>query len=85
MVSSLISTLEAGGKQFAPILQNLVDKIWDKRPAPLQTPVFVHPLDKSGRTHQEKLKEIRAELVKEGADALVVAALDEIACEFNLC
>lgn len=40
----------------------------------------------TGKSWHEKIKEVRGTLTKKKADALVVTALDEVACkESNIC
>lgn len=72
---------EAGGTP-AP---NLVDAVWgaEQPPAPAAR-VWVHEDAHAGATVGDKLAAIRAALAKEGAQALVLAALDEVAWAFNI-
>jgi Xaa-Pro aminopeptidase len=64
---------------------NLVDAVWgaDQPPAPCSR-VWVHDAAHAGATVGDKLAAIRAALAKEGAQALVLAALDEVAWAFNI-
>lgn len=41
-----------------------------------------HAWSLTGQSWMEKVAEVRKELVEEGAAALVVTALDEVACEY---
>lgn len=61
-----------------------MDPIWKDKPAPPKHKAFVHPIKYSGKSHQDKLKQIREELKKSESNALVVSALDEIACTLFL-
>lgn len=63
---------------------DLIDRIWKNRPAVPDNPLFEMPVELSGKTVHEKLDEINNQLKKEGADCLVVGALDEIAWTFNI-
>ncbi len=79
---SIQSTLDPKGNLLVPVMTNLVDKIWDERPAPPSNPIMIHSMKYAGRSHTDKIHFIRDELLKEGVDALVVTALDEIACTY---
>ena len=61
-----------------------VAELWAQRPPLPATPVWVQPLALAGRTVAEKLADIRAELRRNRADALIVSLLDEIAWTLNL-
>lgn len=60
------------------------EEIWNGRP-PLPTkPVSVHPLKYSGESVASKLERLRRALQEQGADAMVVTALDEVAWLLNM-
>ena len=63
---------------------NLVDKIWDDRPARPTEKVIVLDEKYAGKKFQEKLSELRKELDKKNTAGMVVSMLDEIAWLFNL-
>lgn len=63
---------------------DLIDGIWKDRPAIPGNPLFEMPVELSGKSIQEKLDEINNRLRKEGADCLILAALDEVAWTFNI-
>ena len=58
--------------------------LWEDRPAVPQAPIKIQPLELAGRSVVQKLEDIRKELRKNRADALVVSQLDEIAWTLNL-
>lgn len=65
--------------------KNLVDPVWGPaRPERPKNPVFALDVKYSGRDHKEKLGQVRQELEKQKARALVVTMLDEVAWLFNL-
>ncbi|MDO4489072.1 MAG: M24 family metallopeptidase [Eubacteriales bacterium] len=66
------------------ISADLVGRIWDDRPAKTQNPVMVLKDWQTGRTVSEKLKDIRDELSKRGADSTVISACDDIAWTLNM-
>lgn len=45
---------------------------------------MIHPVERAGQASSEKIQAVRSELEREGAAALVVAALDEVAWLFNI-
>ncbi|KAL1569444.1 actin patch protein [Salvia divinorum] len=63
---------------------NLVDEVWASRPPPEANPVVVHPIKFSGCSVEDKLKQLREELLQEKARAIVLSALDEVAWLFNV-
>ncbi|KAJ1736109.1 hypothetical protein LPJ61_000159 [Coemansia biformis] len=83
---SLRTALQArGGGELVAIEDNLVDAVWGKeRPPRPENKVVVHGLQYAGEPHADKIARVRAAVQKEGGEALVVAALDEIAWLFNL-
>ena len=80
----LARQLESAGHTLVPISDNLVDHVWDNRPAPPQNPVDPLDIRYTGKSWRDKVCEIRDEIRNKGAVALVVSALDEIAWLFNL-
>ncbi|MDD3040228.1 aminopeptidase P family protein [Bacteroides sp.] len=58
--------------------------IWKDRPAMPEAPAFVYELQYAGRSCEEKVEILRAELKKQGIEALFLSALDEIAWVLNL-
>lgn len=63
---------------------NLVDEVWTSRPPPEVNPIVVHPIKFSGRSVEDKLKDLREELLQEKARAIVLTALDEVAWLYNV-
>ncbi|XP_069163625.1 uncharacterized protein [Procambarus clarkii] len=65
---------------------NLVDLVWpsSERPPYSEEPIFIHELQFAGKRWEDKVADVRREMLKEGADLLVVTALDEVAWLLNL-
>ncbi|WP_165157161.1 aminopeptidase P family protein [Parabacteroides sp. ZJ-118] len=63
---------------------DLIESIWKDRPAVPGNPIFEMPEALSGASVHEKLDLINNRLRSEGADCLILAALDEIAWTFNI-
>ncbi len=66
---------------------DLVSRIWSDRPERSTAPVLDYPIEFSGRSVEDKLAEVRAQLresVGAGADALIISALPDIAWLLNI-
>jgi Xaa-Pro aminopeptidase len=77
-------TLEKKGHKLVSINENLVDKVWDTRPAAPNAPICIHDIRYAGESHHSKIKKIQELLVKNDQYGLIISALDEIAWLFNL-
>eukprot|EP00735_Rhodelphis_limneticus_P006112 TRINITY_DN18471_c0_g1::TRINITY_DN18471_c0_g1_i1::g.2809::m.2809 TRINITY_DN18471_c0_g1::TRINITY_DN18471_c0_g1_i1::g.2809 ORF type:complete len:592 (+),score=155.53,sp/B0DZL3/AMPP1_LACBS/50.42/0.0,Peptidase_M24/PF00557.19/6.8e-39,Peptidase_M24/PF00557.19/3.7e+03,Creatinase_N/PF01321.13/3.2e-14,Creatinase_N/PF01321.13/0.13 TRINITY_DN18471_c0_g1_i1:141-1778(+) len=78
------TAFEDYGLQLALVEENLVDAIWENKPAPPSGKCFVLSDEFAGRSVTDKVEDIRKKLKDEDASLLVVNALDEIAWLFNL-
>lgn len=78
--------LAAKNIDFVAVAENPVDKVWAThgRPAYPQNPIEVLGLERSGKSHEEKIDEIVAQLRAADAVAVVVTMLDEIAWLLNI-
>jgi Xaa-Pro aminopeptidase len=73
--------LKEGRIELVPINDNLVDAIWQDRPAVNLSPIMELPLKYSGRSVEDKLRWLRTDhLAKSKCSGLLLNALDEIAC-----
>ena len=63
---------------------DLIGPLWTDRPPIPAQPLFVLPDELSGASVEEKLNQVNNLSHQEGADGLVLTALDEIAWMFNL-
>ncbi len=63
---------------------DLVGEIWTDRPALSAEPVFELPAELVGQSRAEKVKNLREELKKAGADVLVMASLTDINWLLNI-
>jgi Xaa-Pro aminopeptidase len=61
-----------------------IAEIWDDCPPLPQTPAEIYPIAYAGKSVGDKLTEIRAALATDGAQSLLLSALDEIAWTLNL-
>ncbi|KAG0303474.1 hypothetical protein BGZ97_001910, partial [Linnemannia gamsii] len=71
------------GSSLVPVA-NLVDLIWEDRPARPASKLMTLSTKTTGRTHTEKIQQLRKDLEKKGVAGFVVSGLDEIAWLFNL-
>lgn len=83
-VADLKQSLATKGNMLVRCTDDPVDVLWHDRPVIPNNKVCLHPLKYAGETTESKLSRIRESLVKQGADGLLVTALDEIAWVLNL-
>ncbi|GAM25885.1 hypothetical protein SAMD00019534_090600, partial [Acytostelium subglobosum LB1] len=82
--------VEKANQKIITLEHNLVDHVREslKSEEPVSSyptePVFFLPLEYSGKSSTDKIKEIRESLVREKADFVVITALDEVAWLLNL-
>ena len=60
------------------------DSIWEDRPSIPKNEVFIHEEKYSGESVADKMNRIMEQVHQAGAEALLLAALDEIAWAFNI-
>merc|ERR1712165_615381 len=72
------------GLNFNPLKTNLIDEVWNDRPARPNKPLHVHKLEFAGERWESKVGRLRDSLLETGNDAMIVTALDEVAWLFNL-
>ncbi len=63
---------------------NLLDRLWNKRPEIPNGPAFLHPEQWAGYSRIEKIKRLRKSLNANNADYLIVSSLDDLAWVFNI-
>ncbi|TFK49276.1 Creatinase/aminopeptidase [Heliocybe sulcata] len=82
---SIKGSLSNKNSQLVPLEDNPVDQVWgNDRPKRPASKVFPLKLKYSGQSHHDKIKQVRQELAKKKAQAIVVSMLDEVAWLFNL-
>jgi len=80
----LAAACAKAGAELVAVETNPVDAIWHERPAPPLGPVSIQGQQFSGELEAEKLKRIRLEISKLGADALVLSDSHGVAWTFNI-
>lgn len=64
--------------------KDLVDEIWETRPAIDASEVWELPLSSAGKSSADKLADVRVEMKARGVDELLISDLMEVAWLFNL-
>ena len=68
-----------------PVKPNLIDQIWgSEQPARSDSQVKILPLKYTGKSFEEKLKDLRESIATQHGAGFLVAALDQIAWLYNL-
>jgi Xaa-Pro aminopeptidase len=83
-VTRATEALKAKGATLVPVKRNPIDAVWADRPEASSERLIVHPDRLAGKSSAEKRHAIADWLVKQNADAAVLAALDSIAWTFNV-
>jgi Xaa-Pro aminopeptidase len=79
--------LRQEGIKNSVFVDGLVDQLWKDRPSLVGKPIRDFPITKAGRSREQKLDQLVSALdgsQAQGAQAMVVSALDEIAWVLNL-
>lgn len=76
--------LAAKSAELVAVEDNPVDAVWEGRPAPSLAAAMPHPLEYSGKAHEDKLDDIADWLKARGSSAAVLSALDSIAWALNI-
>ncbi|KAJ1454642.1 peptidase M24, structural domain-containing protein [Pelagophyceae sp. CCMP2097] len=85
LAANIRNSAAKAGLRVDRLETNPVDAVWGaSRPAAPSEPLRVHALEYAGETAESKLERVRVALKAEGADALVVAALDDVCWLFNV-
>lgn len=82
--SGLKNGLQAKGLTLETMTEDIFDTLWTKRPSLPQTPVFILDETRTGASCTEKLSRIQKAIAQNGASAIILSALDEIAWTLNL-
>ena len=82
--SGIQQELKTYGVELETMTQDIFDAIWENRPGLPQTPVFILDETRTGTSCTDKINRIREAIAKNGASAIILSALDEIAWTLNL-
>ena len=83
-VERLKSALAKIGAEAIPVTQNLVDKIWETRPAPPAAPIAVHNLTYAGKSSTEKRRDLAGFLKEKNLAAAIIAEPSSVAWLLNV-
>lgn len=73
-----------GNIDLVPVKDNLVDAVWLDKPKRSLQPIKELPVEFTGRTHLDKLEWLRRQILAKQCGAILLTALDEIACTCEL-
>ncbi|MCB9988689.1 MAG: aminopeptidase P family protein [Rhodospirillales bacterium] len=79
-----IESLSKAPVELVAVEGNLIDAVWNDRPAPPLEAVEMFPDEMAGKTAGEKRTEISASLEKEGLDAFVLTAPESVSWLLNV-
>lgn len=65
-------------------LANLIDKIWQDRPAPPTGKATIHPVKFAGKKAEDKIRQLQAEMKRQGSDLTVLTDPASIAWLLNI-
>ncbi len=80
----LAAACSNAGATVVALEDNPIDQVWHARPAPPVGPVTLHDIRYAGETAGTKLAQIRPEIARLKADALVVSDSHAVAWTFNI-
>ena len=80
----LRNELKTKGLRLETMTEDIFDTLWTDRPSLPQTPVFILDETRAGASCSEKIGRIQEAIAKNGASAIILSALDEIAWTLNL-
>ena len=90
-VDSLCQTVAAVGELRAAVpsavivpVPDLLSALWEDRPAIPSTPIITLGEDLTGESREARLRWLRKWLIRQGADAILLTALDQIAWLLNV-
>ena len=90
-VDSLCQTVAAVGELRAAVqsavivpVPDLLSALWEDRPAIPSTPIITLGEDLAGESREARLRWLRKWLIRQGADAILLTALDQIAWLLNV-
>jgi Xaa-Pro aminopeptidase len=82
-IDKLITATQAANITLKPVA-NMIDAIWDDRPAPPQGPIHAHPLEFAGEPHDDKIARLASGLASDGTDHAIITLPDSIAWLLNV-
>ena len=81
---ALRNGLAESGLELVTMTEDIFDALWKDRPSLPKAPVFVLDETRTGASCTEKIERIQEAIAQNGASAIILSALDEIAWTLNL-
>ena len=81
---ALRNGLAESGLELVTMTEDIFDALWKDRPSLPKTPIFILDETRTGVSCTEKIGRIQEAIAKNGASAIILSALDEIAWTLNL-
>ena len=81
---ALKNEFKAKGLILETMTEDIFDTLWKDRPSLPQSPIFILDETRTGASCSEKINRIQEAIAKNGASAIILSALDEIAWTLNL-
>lgn len=81
---ALRNGLAKSGLELVTMTEDIFDALWKDRPSLPKTPIFILDETRTGASCTEKIGRIQEAIAKNGASAIILSALDEIAWTLNL-
>lgn len=82
--AKITARLEQAGIGIRFLDGNLIDRLWQDRPAPPKSPARAYPVALAGRTSRDKRRALSADLARAGQDGAVLTQPDSIAWLLNI-
>lgn len=82
-IEDLRRPLEKHGMRILAV-ENPIDRLWEDRPQPAQSDVFIHPLEYTGEKTSSKLERLEKDLSSKGFEYAVLTQRDSVAWAFNI-
>ncbi|MGH6735811.1 MAG: aminopeptidase P family protein [Methyloceanibacter sp.] len=84
-IERLTKALAPAGIKLVPVADNPIDAQWgQERPKPSASPIFLQPVEFTGRSVQQKIAEVQAKLTEDQQDAVLLTAPDSVCWLFNI-
>ncbi len=77
-------TQKLNAKNITLVDNPLLKQIWTDRGMPSKNPIFVHPVERAGKSVVDKIAAIRQKMEEQEATVHVIASLDDVAWTLNL-
>ncbi len=63
---------------------NLIDDMWENRPALMNNKIYEHTIEFTGLSYEEKLSSVKEKMAEDKADVTIISTLEDIAWLLNL-